>query len=97
MTVFKELNNMLSIRTDFSMQDLINSMSDAPMYFEQGGILRGSFGDIITPTPAVFSLIKNIMISEDMRFTSHHHLGRYKFQIAVLDHILNNKPIDQVL
>ena len=42
-------------------------------------------------------LIKNILISEDIRFTSDHHLGRYKFQIAVIDYILNDSPIDKVL
>lgn len=38
-----------------------------------------------------------MLISEDMRYGNHHQLGRYRFQIAALAHILGNKSIDEVL
>lgn len=101
MTVFKEINNMLGIRKDFSVQqfleDMFKDMSHFPNIRAYTNVVRGSFGDVKLPVAAFFSLIKNILISEDMRYDGHHHLGRYRFQLATIDHVIGNKPIDDVL
>ena len=101
MSIFKEINNMLSTRTDFSVQELLdnhfNDMSYGTNIKAYAGMVRGGFEDHKLPVAAFFALIKNILISEDMRFDGHHHLGRYRFQLAALDHVLGNKPIEDVL
>ncbi|MBM7702302.1 hypothetical protein [Metabacillus iocasae] len=102
MTVFKEINNKLSIRRDFSIQGLLENYFDdmsLGIYLKgyAGTVIRGSFGDHKLPVAAFFALIKNILISEDMRFDGCHHLGRYRFQLAALDYVLGNKPIEAVL
>ncbi|MDZ5472707.1 hypothetical protein SM124_13295 [Bacillus sp. 31A1R] len=99
MAIFKEINNILGTREDFSVQQLVDSFVKEAFHFPASWspFIRGSFNDRKVPVAALFCLIKNILVSEDMRFDGSNHLGRYRFQVAALDHVLGNKPIDDIL
>ncbi|MGG1663100.1 hypothetical protein [Brevibacillus sp. NRS-1366] len=97
--LIKKINDQLCISKDFNVQSLIEEIYKGILEISIASttLRRNNFGDFKPPMKAFFSLIKNIMISEDMRFDGQRHLGRYRFQLSMFDYIVNDKPIDHVL
>jgi len=98
-SIVKQINDMLGISRDFSVQKLLAEPDRDPLGFLRPytGIMRNGFNDQILNISAFFALFKHIMISEDMRFDGQQNLGRYKLQVAALRHVLNDEDIDDVL
>lgn len=79
--------NMMKIYKEFHNEVAFGVMGSVPM--------DNTFGEI--HLYILYSLIKQYMITEDIRYNKNNHLDRYLFLIATLDYLKNNVKIDDVL
>ncbi|MBX9967227.1 hypothetical protein H7K06_06810 [Priestia aryabhattai] len=88
LNVVRDISDKLSSSRDFDVLEIIKNYNDRSLmeYAGVGFIPIGN--DLSVSYYSIFSLIKNIMISEDMTYNKDGHLGRYYMQLAIYDYIV---------
>lgn len=87
----KIINEQLVISKDFKVEKFVNYYGEDYL-----GVKRPGFNDYI-PTTVFYSLIKQIMISEDIRYSSNSQSGRYRMLTAMIEYATTDISIDDVL
>ncbi|MEB9879430.1 hypothetical protein P4K67_22035 [Bacillus cereus] len=97
LNIVKEISEQISISKDFSVKDIIKKNINSALEDIAGSGYITLENVYSVTSYSVFSLIKHIMISEDMTYNRDGYLGRYLFQLAIYDYIVKEVGLDEVL
>ena len=88
LNITRDISDKLSSSHDFDVLEIMKNYSDRSLKEYAGTGSMPIRNDLWVSYYAIFSLIKNIMISEDMAYNQDGHLGRYYMQLAIYDYIV---------
>lgn len=86
----KKLNEKLCFTKEFNTWEVIQMSGD-----DRSGVYRENFLDYI-PISAYYALLKQILISEDIRYNLYSQFGRYLTITALFDFINSDKTFDEI-
>lgn len=97
LTIFKEISDSLGINQDFKVLDLVNKHYNKELKKISLGFQIQVNEEFSIGIEAFFSLIKHIMITEDMTYNQDGQMGRYLMQLAIYDYIVHDMELEHVL
>ncbi|MED4045079.1 hypothetical protein P4640_18930, partial [Priestia aryabhattai] len=97
LTIFKEVSEHLGVNQEFKVIDLVNKHYSKELKEISSGFQIRINDNLSVGIEAFFSLIKHIMITEDMTYNRDGQMGRYLMQLAIYDYIVHNMELEDVL
>jgi hypothetical protein len=89
LNVTRDISDKLSSSQDFNVLEILKNYVNREVKWIAGaGEVPIKDGQFSVNQYAIFSLVKNIMISEDLAYNKDGQLGRYYMQLAIYDYIV---------